>query len=554
MIPKNLKIPALVVISSSLIIMFTLSTKILPQSEFKSYPENRLSLPGHPPYGGTLLWGTTNPPTIINPILTQHSVSASLMGLLFDSLVRIDSQGNIVPGLARTWTVSPDGREYTFYLKKGIYFHDGIECTAEDVKFTYETIGNPKNQSPWKTNTELVSQWEVIDRYTFKVTLPESSIPLLNNLVREIAPKHILKNQDLASTSFNFHPVGTGPFKFKEWDLETNQIELEANPDYFEGRPYLDRIIVKSYPDNSSLWAALMRHEVDFVQFINSEDYSVLENDPTYKIYKINSGAYCAIDYNLKAPILADIEVRKAIVYGIDIKKLMAAVSGDGIVSTGPFHPESQGFNADIKPLAYNPLKAKITLMHQGWRDVDGDGILEKGGQPLEIRLLVDAKRDYYKRMAMEIRQQLSEIGIKIKILLYENENELTAEYISVDKPQAWLRFFQGLGNDMNEAVGSWYSLSSQFGKLWNYKNKEVDLLFESARTTQDQKEKIRRYQSLHKMIYEKQPACFLFFPASFCAISARFENTDAFFCRHMPNYVIKDWYMLRDGSNVKRR
>lgn len=551
MLSKKIKIPAVIMISSS-IMLLTLTTEKTIQN--RPHYKNRLHLTHDPLYGGTLLWGTTNPPTIINPILTQHSVSASLMGLIFDSLVRIDSQGHIVPGLARSWTVSPDGREYTFYLKKGIYFHDGIECTAEDVKFTYEAIANPKNQSPWRTNTELIKKWEVLDRYTIKVTLPESSIPLLNNLVREIAPKHILENQDLASASFNFHPIGTGSFKFKGWDLETNQIELEANPDYFEGRPYLDQIIVKTYPDNSSLWAALMRHEVDFVKFLNYEDYSVLENDPAYKIYKINSGTYCAIVYNLQDPILSDREIRKAIAYGIDVQKLMSMTSTDGVISTGPFHPQSQGFNEEVKPLPYNPVKAKITLMHRGWQDLAGDGLLKKSQRPLEIRLLVDARSDYCKRMAMMIRQQLSEIGIKIKILFYKDESVLTQEYFSLYKPQAWLRFFQGLGNDVNEAVSSWYSLSSQFGKLSNYKNKNVDGLFELARTTQDQRERVRRYQSLHKIIYDEQLACFLFFPARFCAISSRFKNTDAFFCRHMPDYMIKDWYIKRDQSDVKRR
>src|SRR3569623_2077241 len=90
----------------------------------------------HPSYGGTLTWGTINPPTIINPVLTSYSVSSSLLALIFDSLVRIDSKGQVTGDLAKSWEVSKDGLEYTFYLRHHVYFHDGIECTAEDIKFT----------------------------------------------------------------------------------------------------------------------------------------------------------------------------------------------------------------------------------------------------------------------------------------------------------------------------------------------------------------------------------------------------------------------------------
>jgi len=496
-----------------------------------------------PQYGGTLAWGTTNEPTIINPILTSHSVSAALMELIFDSLVRIDSDGNIVPGLAESWEISENKLEYTFHLKKDVRFHDGVECTSEDVKFTYDSINDPKNQSPWRTNTELVERWEVIDTYTLKMVLQQPFVPILYKLVREIVPQHLLENQDLQSASFNYYPIGTGPFKFKQWDRETNQIELEANQDYFEGRPYLDRITVKTYPDNTSLWASFMRGEVDFVKYLNYEDYMVLEKDPAFKAYKIPWEMYCALVYNPKDSLLFDLEIRKAIAHGINVEELMKTILPGGIKSTGPFHPKSEGFNPEVQPLEYNPIKARMMLMHRGWQDRDEDGIFEKGGRELELRILVDTRSDYYKKMATVIRQQLSEIGIKVQLLLYKDENELTKEYMKEYKPQAWLRFFEGLGFGGYGPTRSWYSLSSEFGKLWNYKNKEVDRLFEFGRSAEDPATRNLTYKQIHEIVYKDQPACFLFFPMSFHAVSAKFKNTNEFFCGYMPDHSIKDWY-----------
>ena len=217
-----------------------------------------------PRYGGTLVWGVAYKPTIINPILTTQSVSASLQDLIFNQLIRLNAKGEIEPDLAQSWEISDDGLIYTFHLRKGVKFHDGVECTAEDVKFTFDKIIDPQINSPFRPPFQLVKEFKAIDKYTFEVVLNKPSTPFIYNLIRPIAPKHLLENRDLKNTAFNFQPIGTGPFKFKSWSKD-DQIILEYNPDYYEGRPYLDRIIVKTYSDSRQLWSALMRQEVDLV-------------------------------------------------------------------------------------------------------------------------------------------------------------------------------------------------------------------------------------------------------------------------------------------------
>ena len=496
-------------------------------------------------YGGTLVMGAREIPTKINPIFTTHTVSLDLMNLIFDHLIRMGTKGKIEPSLAESWENSEDGLIYTFYLKEGVKFHDGVELTAKDVKFTYEQILDPKNESPYRSHFELIEKIEIIDKYIVKFVLSDPFPIFLTKLAyREIVPKHILEGQELRNTSFNYSPIGTGPFKFSSWDRDTDQIELVANEDYFEGRPYLDKIIVKIYPEGYGLWPAFMREEVDFIMFIDHEDYKVIEKDPALRGYKIPWDKYCAIAYNIEDPVLRDKEVRRAIAQSINRKEIIEAVFPGGIESIGPFHPETEGFNREVKLLEYDPMKAKIDLMHRGWIDEDNDGILEKNGRELEIKMLVDERSDLYKKMALIIRQQLAEVGIKIVMQLYKDEEELTKEYLNEKKPQAWLRFYNGSSNHPYEAVGSWYSLSSEFGKIWNYKNDEVDRLFELCRVSIDKNKKLESYRAIHKMVYEDQPACFLFFPVSYHAISSKLKNTDEYFSIDMPVYTMKNWYI----------
>ncbi len=514
----------------------------------KQQYENRPANRNHP-YGGTLVWGTCNKPTIINPILTSHSISMSLLELIFNRLVRINSKGHIESDLAKSWELSKDKLTYTFHLRKGVLFHDGIECTAEDVLFTYQQIINPNNHSPFRCNFELVEKLEAPDKYTFKITLKKPFPAFIYKLVREIVPAHILKGKDLHTAKFNYHPIGTGPFMFKSWDRTTDTIELTANPIYFEGRPYLDKIIIKTYSDTLHLWSGLMRHEIDLAQYLNPRDYRILRNDKSFNTYSVPWGVYYAIAYNLRDHILSDRNIRRAIAYGINVQRLIQDLyEGEGIISTGPFHPESIGFNPNVKIFKYNPVRARMELMHRGWKDIDGDGIVEKGGEELCINMLVNAKDTVSKKLAAYIRQYLSGIGIKLKVVLYNDEKQLTDKYLKNHHIQAWLRLYQGLSDDPDAIAGTWASEIRRFGKIWCYKNKEVDKLFEQARHM-DKNKCAKIYKKINNIVYADQAVCFLFYPVGLHATSSRIANTKNYFCIHMPIYTIKDWYIKNNGK-----
>jgi peptide/nickel transport system substrate-binding protein len=207
------------------------------------------------------------------------------------------------------------------------------------------------------------------------------------------------------------------------------------------------------------------------------------------------------------------------------------------------------GFNPDIKPFEYNPEKAKALLDEAEWKDIDNDGILEKDGEELEIRVLVDARSDTYKKIIMVIRQQLQEIGIKIKIILYNDDTQLTKEFLMQNNPQAHLKFLLAGVDSAGQVELEWCSKEAKrVSKLWSCINEEVDRLFELGEVTQSKEERQKIYQNIHQLIYADQPVCFLYFPFLFHAISSNFENTDDFFTLSMPYYTMQDW-LVKDRN-----
>jgi len=537
----------LLVNKSKVSLIFTTISLLIMVTMIPAIAEEKTESKVSKPYGGTLVWGTRNRPTIINPILTTFSVSSALMELIFNQLVRRNSKGEIEPDLAELWNISEDGLTYTFYLKKGVRFHDGTECTAHDVKFTYDAILNPDVKSPFRSLYHHVKDFKVIDKHIIRITLKNPLVYFIDMLIRDIVPKHLLEGKDLRNCDFNLYPIGTGPFKFKEW-RDNNGIVLEYNPDYHEGRPYLDKIIVKTYPNIEDVWTALMRGEVDFGTFIGRENYEIVMNDPSFKAFAVPQDYYYGILYNLDDPILSDRKVRYAIAHGINREEMIRrVVFGYGLECKGPFYPDLLGFNPEVQPFEYNPEKASELLEKAGWRDSDNDGILEKDKEELELRILVDSRTDVYKRIAMFVRQRLKEIGIKTKVVLYSHEDMLGKEFLEANRPQAHLKRFLG-GIDPGLVGEEWrYQASGRMFRLWPHKNEAIERLLELGEGIRDEKERKEVYREVHRIIYEDQPASFLFFPLKFHAVSSKFENVDDFFNVSMPHYTQKDWFIKNE-------
>lgn len=460
--------------------------------------------------------------SFLNPVLAQDSASSEINSLVFNGLIKYDRDlKNFVGDLAESWKVE-DGKEpkITFYLRKGVLWHDGREFTAHDVKFTYDKIMDEKTNTVRRSSYELVKKAEVLDPYTFRVTYKEPFSPGLETWGIGIIPKHLLEKEDINTSSFNRRPIGTGPFRFVEW-VSDEKIVLEANPNYFEGRPNLDRIIYRIIPETALSEMEILTKGVDYTglfpyQFKRMSEVSFLQT------YSQPSIGYTYIGYNLKNELFKDKRVRHALTHAINREEIVQYVlNGYGTVASGPFPNHLWYSNPNVKPLRFDPERSKRLLQEAGWRDSDGDGILDRDGKPFRFTLITNSGNDTRRDIGVLVQRQLREIGVDVKFELYEWSVFLKNFIIPRHFEACILGWALSVDPDAYEI---WHS--SQIEKGFNtisYSNPEVDKLLEEGRREYDIEKRRKIYWRIHELIAEDQPYTFLYVPLSLSALQRKF-------------------------------
>ena len=376
-----------------------------------------------PSIGDALVSGSIGEPSTLVPILASDSASADICGLVFNGLVKYDRDLQLIGDLAERWEVRSGGLEILFFLRKGVRWHDGKPFSASDVAFTYQRLIDPTVPTPYRGDFERVSSLEVLDDWTLRVRYKEPFAPALSSWGMWIMPRHLLENQDLTTTSFKENPIGTGPFRFHRW-VRGDRIELKANPDYFEGRPYLDWTIYRIIPNQATLFLELQAQGIDEtgltpLQFQRMTDTPRFTH--SFQKFRYPSFGYAYLGYNLRDPKFQDIRVRQAINLAIDKKEIIRGVLlGLGEESTGPFPKESWAYDPSIQASAFDPEKAKALLFSAGWKDTNGDGVLDRNGVPFEFTLLTNQGNLSRELAAQIIQRRLQAVGIQVKILILE--------------------------------------------------------------------------------------------------------------------------------------
>lgn len=483
-----------------------------------------------PCYGDTIVVGSIGDASSLIPMLASDSASHEICGLIYNGLVKYDKDLNLVGDLAELWEISPDGRTITFYLRRGVKWHDGVEFTAEDVMFGFKTITDPKTPTAYSGDYLEVERAEVLDRYTFRVTYREPFAPGLaswTNLV--VLPKHLLQGKDITKSPLVRRPIGTGPYRFKEWRTG-EKIVLEANPDYFEGRPYIDRFIYRIVPDPATMFLELKAGSIDWMA-LTPLQYTRQTSSPQFqqefRKYKYLPFAYTYLGYNLRHPLFRDKRVRQALSYAINKEEIVKVVLfGLGVVATGPYKPGTWYYNPHVKRYPYDPKRARQLLKEAGWRDTDGDGILDKDGQPFQFTVLLNWGNTSRLKTAEIIQWRLKQVGIRMKIRVLEWASFIN-EYIDKRRFEAViLGWSTGVDPDQFDI---WHSSKTGPKELnfISYRNPEVDRILVEARRTFDRSKRRKLYFRLQEILAEEQPYTFLYVPYALPVIHARFRGIE---------------------------
>lgn len=499
----------------------------------------------NPSYGDKIIIGSSAEASNLIPMLSSDGASHEVSGFIFNGLVKYDKDLTLIGDLANSWDISEDGLIITFHLKKGIKWQDGVEFTADDVLFGYKTIIDEKTLSAYKEDYFQVKKAEVLDKYTFRVTYDKPYAPSLaswGSLV--ILPKHILENEDINKTGFSRKPIGTGPFKFKEW-IPGQKVILEANENYFEARPYLDGVVIRIIPDPTTTFLELKTRGLDWIGLSPLQYQKQTETEffkKNYKKFRYPSFTYTYLGFNLKHPWFSDKRIRQAIAFALDKEEIVKGVLlGMGSISTGPYVPDTWPYNPNVKKYEYNPQKAKELLKEAGWQDTNGDGILEKNGKEFEFTILTNMGNTVRIKTATIIQYRLREVGIKVNIRQLE-----WSAFINwfIDKKRfeaVILGWSIGLDPDQYDI---WHSTKIKDKELnfVSFKNSEVDELLERGRRTFDIEKRKQAYFRIQEILAEELPYIFLYVPDNLPIISARFEGI-----KPAPigiGYNIEKWYV----------
>lgn len=487
----------------------------------------RSSVDSGPAYGDIMVEGSIGDASNLIPILASDSTSHEIAGMIYNGLVKYDKDMNIIGDLAESWEIAKGGLEITFHLRRSVRWHDGHPFTAEDVLYTYQVTIDPQTPTPYSGDFLKVKKAEVLDPHTFRVIYDKPFAPALMSWGSAILPKHLLSGKNIAQSPLARRPVGTGPYKLKEWTTG-QKIVLVSNHDYFEGRPYIDGFIMRIIPDMATMFLELRTKGIDRMgltplQYERQTESNLFRRN--FNKYRYLSFSYTFLGYNLRNPKFADKRVRQAISYAINKDEIIRGVLlGLGKPATGPYKPGTWPYNPNVKTYSYDPAKAKELLAQAGWRDANGDGVLERNGEPFVFEIITNQGNEVRAKCAEIIQRRLAEVGITVKIRVLEwaafvndfiNKRKFAATILG------WTIPLDPDGYDV------WHSSKTGPDELnfISFKNSEVDALLEAGRSTFDMRERKRFYDRIQEILAEEQPYTFLYVPDALPIIHARFRG-----------------------------
>ena len=370
--------------------------------------------------GGSAIFYLGGDPDTFNPVYSNSGTSLPIVEFVYSPLLWGGENwgSDVVGDLAESWKLSDDGLVWTIKLRSGVKWHDGQPFTADDVVFTYNAVENEKLGTQFHEGF-LVNgkpiKFEAVDPLTVKATLPEPYAPFLSHLSVPIMAKHVYEGEtDLQKSPKNATPIGTGPFKFVSYK-PGESVTLAANPDFYRGKPHLDKAIFRIVPNPDSAVVALQSGDLNFVGGMTWKNAKKFENDSANTLVAQTRDHLMYLSTNTNDPVLAQKPVRQAISYALDRNAMAKAfLLGFGEPADSLFTQTAFVYkkgDTSIPRYDFNKQKAQELLASAGYTDTDKDGFVDKDGKKLSLELITFPT---YKDMLPIVQAQLKEVGIDL--------------------------------------------------------------------------------------------------------------------------------------------
>ncbi|OAJ71671.1 peptide-binding protein [Methylobacillus sp. MM3] len=486
--------------------------------------------PYPPESGGTLIDAMTGEPSGLIPMIAGESAASAVASNIFNTLLKYDKNLELEGELAQSWQVSPDQKTITFTLKPDMKWADGAPLTSADVLFTWKLVTDDNTRTPYGADYKLVIKAEAPDPLTFRVTYEQPYAPALDSWAGlQVLPEHILKGQDINTTSFARKPVGSHYYQLGEWK-NGERIALVRNPNATQGQARIDRLVSRFIPDPASQFLELMADNIDTMSLSPIQYARIFpareELNRKIALYKELGNAYTYLGFNLKHKPFDDKRVRQAINYAIDKQELIDGVLlGLGEPVASPYKPGTRWTNPDLRPYSYDPEKAKALLREAGFADHDGDGILDRDGKPLAFEILTNQNKQR-EMSAVLIQRRLKEIGISVNIRVLEWASFIGRFIKTGEFDAVVLGWSLSLDPDQ---YGIWHSSQQAPGQFnfIGYNNPRVDRLLEQGRLELDPDKRMKIYHEFAATLLEDSPIVYLFAGYGLPAIHKRVKGID---------------------------
>lgn len=451
----------------------------------------------------------------LDPITVTDGESFKVTENIFDTLVSYEEENtNVVPGLAESWEIAPDGLSYTFKLRQGVKFHDGTDFNAEAVKFNFDRWMDKSNPLHNKEGYEyyndmfggykgdenhVIKSVDVVDPYTVKFTLNRPLAPFIQNLGMStfaIASPTALKEK--GPEKFNEEPVGTGPFVFKEWK-RNDTITLEKNPNYWnQGFPKLDKLVFKVIPENTARLTALTSGEIDLMDGLNPDDAQSVKDNPELQLILRPSMNIGFVGFNVEKKPLDNPKVREALAYAINKPAIVEAFfAGLGEPAVNPMPPSLWGWNGNIKDREFNLDKAKQLLAEAGYPN----GFKIKfWAMPVPRPYMPDGVK-----IAEAIQQDLKKIGVEAEIVTMEWATYL--EKTKAGEQEMFMLGWTGDNGDPDNFLATLLDKNNIGGNnRTRYASEETHKLLIAAQSATTKEEREKLYQQAQEIIFKDVP------------------------------------------------
>ena len=499
-----------------------------------------------PVAGGRLVRRLETDVNTLNYVLSTTEDERQVLQYIYDPLIDFDQNLEPIPGTVAKWEIEEGGKAYVLHIDPRAKWSDGQPVTAEDVVFTLGRILDEESMqfASWFESLDR-AQTKAVDERTVRVVFREPKVTQLMSFNIGVLPKHVYEKGDFKKTRA---VIGNGPYVLDR--RETGKtILLKRNANYWREKPYIDSVLFRVIADDNVAWNALKRGDVHVTRVNNDtwmrEKDAVRDRVDFYNTWLL---AYNCVAWNLKDPLLQDAGIRRAMAMAYDRQTVIDKLyHGQARAISGPFLPDSWASNPDVHPSEFDPAGAAALLSAADWKDTNGDGTLDRNGQPFRFTLLIPAGSKTSTDQAQIYQDSLRRIGVQMEIA-------------TLDGAAFFDRILKG---DYQAALMSWtndpdpdpYGLfhSSQMPpaglNVVHYANAEADQLMVRGRTTFDRGQRTDLYHQLHDIIAADQPYLFMVQVGMKWAVDKRVKNVRVgkgvgLFLWHPGPY---DWWLAKE-------